>query len=40
MENHPNNFGDLVYVAVRAYPERPAVIQGQVTLSYGELDAR
>jgi len=36
----PSNFGDLAYVPVRAFPERPAVIQGDVTLSYGELDAR
>jgi long-chain acyl-CoA synthetase len=34
------NFGDLAYVAVRAYPDRPAVIQGEVALTYRDLDAR
>ena len=40
MAAFPSNFGDLAYVPMRAFPERPAVIQGNVTLTYGELDAR
>lgn len=38
--SHPTNFGELTYVPVRAFPERHAVIQGGVTLTYGELDDR
>ena len=34
------NFGDLAHIPIRVFPERPAVIQGDVTLTYGELDAR
>ncbi len=34
------NFGDLAYIPMRAFPERPAVVQGDVTLTYSELDAR
>ncbi len=34
------NFGDLAYVPVRAFPDRPAVMQGDLTLTYGQLDAR
>ena len=40
METLPTNFGDLAHVPMRAYPQRPAVIQGEVTLTYGELGAR
>ena len=40
MAAFPSNFGDLAYVPMRAFPERPAVIQGNVTLTYGDLDAR
>ncbi len=36
----PTNFGELTYVPVRVFPERPAVIQGDVTLTYAALDAR
>ena len=34
------NFGDLAYVPVRAFPDRPAVMQGDVALTYRQLDAR
>ena len=37
---YSRNFGDLAYVPMRAFPERPAVIQGGLTLTYGQLDAR
>jgi long-chain acyl-CoA synthetase len=37
---YPRNFGDLAYVPMRAFPERPAVIQGDLVLTYGQLDAR
>lgn len=36
----PSNFGDLAFVPMRAFPERPAVIQGDVTLTYADLGAR
>ena len=36
----PSNFGDLAYVPMRAFPDRPAVIQDGVALTYGQLDAR
>lgn len=36
----PRNFGDLAYVPMRAFPERPAVIQDDLVLTYGQLDAR
>lgn len=36
----PNNFGDLAYVPMRVFPERPAIIQGHLTVTYGDLDAR
>jgi long-chain acyl-CoA synthetase len=36
----PTNFGDLAYVPMRAFPERPALIQDGVTLTYAQLDAR
>lgn len=34
------NFGDLARVPVRVFPDRPAVIQGDVTLTYRQLDTR
>jgi len=34
------NFGDLAYVPVRAFPDRPAVVQADVTLTYRDLDGR
>jgi len=40
MQTPPTNFGELIYVPTRAFPERPAVIQGGVTLTYRDLDAR
>jgi len=36
----PANFGELTFVSVRAFPERPAIIQGDFTLTYGSLEAR
>ncbi len=36
----PSNFGDLAYVPMRAFPEQPAVIQEDLTLTYGELGSR
>ena len=40
MLTRSGNFGDLAYVPIRAFPERPAVIQGAFTLTYAELEAR
>ena len=40
MPTPPTNFGDLTYVPVRAFPERPAIMQGDVTVTYRELDER
>ncbi len=34
------NFGDVTWRAARLYPERTAVVQGGVTLTYGELEGR
>ena len=34
------NFGDLAHVPMAAFPERPAVIQGNFTLRYADLGAR
>jgi len=40
MQTSPTNFGELIYVPARAFPERPAVIQDGVTLTYRALDGR
>jgi len=40
MPTPSGNFGDLAHVPVRAFPDRPAVIQDGVTLTYAQLHAR
>ncbi|MDB4897777.1 MAG: long-chain fatty acid--CoA ligase [Firmicutes bacterium] len=35
-----NNFGDLIWRAVSLFPERVAIEQGDLTLTYGELEER
>jgi acyl-CoA synthetase (AMP-forming)/AMP-acid ligase II len=40
MPTSSGNFGDLAHVPVRAFPDRPAVIQDGVTLTYAQLHAR
>ncbi len=36
----PRNFGNVASVPMQVFPDRPAVIQGDRTVTYGELDAR
>ena len=40
MRTTRTNFGELISVPVRAFPERPAVIQDDVTLTYRALEER
>jgi long-chain acyl-CoA synthetase len=40
MQTTPTNFGELISVPVRAFPDRPAVIQDDVTVTYRTLDER
>ena len=37
---YQGNFGDLAQAPMRAFPERAAVIQSEVTLTYRQLDGR
>ena len=37
---YQGNFGDLAQAPMRAFPDRAAVIQGEVTLTYRQLDGR